>query len=559
MDTSRKDRQNQTANNTSSLFTLIKRSNTMKQNSFFRRGMSALIALVLMVGFAMSQNDLVITGTTTISNSGTIKVKGNITNSGVAGATSIGGTVQLKSTGAQSIGTGTNGAVNFADLTIPATAGSTKTFNVNSTVSGTIDIAASALASSQYDIGGKTLTVSGTVSNTGSATTPYVFSGSGSTVNYSGAAQTVYATGGLTYYNLTVSTAGGDKTLGGNTTVSNALTVDNAGVLSISANTLTIDGTTYSLLAGGTVKGGATSNLTLNGSGDLASFSVTSGLNNLVLNRTGNTATLSAGLSIEGAVTLTAGTLAISTQTLTLNGTGAVVTGAGSLSSSATGTVDYAANAQDVFTANYGHLTFGAGLKTFPNTTVGIAGTLTKGTATFAMGTGNVDFNGSSSQSIPLFTFYDLTTSSTGTKTATGNLTVSHNFDNGGGGNNATTLLMDIYTLGITGTKENSNGTIKFAGGANGVAFNTGIIEYNGDIAQAVTAGSYNDLRFSTLLLTNQNRTITGVTVNTASNLTVPQYVSLQLDGTAALNVTGTSTLTVNGDLQNLGTIDIGD
>ena len=525
----------------------------MKHNSIVRRGMSMLTALVLLVGMALSQNDLVITSTTSITNSGTIKVKGNITNSGVAGATSIGGTVQLKNAGAQSIGTASNGAINFATLTIPASANNTKTFNVNSTVSSAIDIAASAGATSQYDVNGKTLTISGTIANTGGATTPYVFSGASSTVNYAGAAQTVYAAGGLTYYNLTVSTAGGDKTLGGSVTVSNALTVSNTGVLAIGANTLTINGNTYDLLTGGTVKGGASSNLTLNGSGDLASFAVTNGLNNLTLNRTGNTATLSADLSIEGAVTLTAGTLEVSTHTLTLNGTGAVVAGAGTLSSAATGTVNYSANAQDVFTANYGHLTFGTGLKTFPNATVGIAGTLTKGTATYAMGSGTVDFNGTGSQNIPQFTFNNLITSAAGTKTATGDLTVGGTFDN------STTLLMDTYALAITGAKDNTGGTIKFAGASNGVPFNTGIISYNGDIAQAVTAGTYNDLRFETANVALTDRTLTGVTVNTASNLTVPQYISLQLNGASTLNITGSSTLTVNGDLQNAGTIDIGD
>lgn len=531
----------------------------MKHTSVFRRGLSIVIALLVMVGFALSQNDLVITSTTSITNTGTIKVKGNITNSGVAGATTIGGTVQLKADAAQSIGTATNGAINFATLVIPNGAGNTKTFNVNSTVSSSIDIAASAGASSQYDVNGKTLTLSGTIANTGGATTPYVFSGTGSTVNYAGGAQTVYATGGITYYNLTVSTAGGDKTLGGNTTVSNALTVDNAGVLAIGANTLTINGNTYDLLSGGTVKGGSSSNLVLNGSGDLPSFAVTNGLNNLTLNRSGNTATLGANLDIAGAVTLTAGTLAVSTNTLTLNGSGSVITGSGSLTSAASGTVDYAANAQNVFTANYGNLTFGTGAKTFPNATVGIAGTLTKGSATFSMGTGTVDFNGTAAQNIPEFAFYNLTTSNTGTKTATGDLTVGNNFDNGGASDNATTLLMDTYALDITGTKDNTNATIKFAGASNGVAFNTGIVSYNGDIAQAITAGSYNDLRFETANVALTNRTLTGVTVSTASNLTVPQWISLQLNAASTLNITGSSTLTVNGDLQNAGTIDIGD
>jgi hypothetical protein len=549
METTSKQKIN--SNASSLLFTLNTRSYSMKQTSVFRRGMSALIAFVLLVGLAMSQ-DLVITSTSSINNSGTIKVKGNITNAGVAGATTIGGTVQLKANAAQTIGTATNGAINFTNLAIPAAGGGTKTFGVASTIATSIDIAAAANASSSYDLNGSTLTLQGSIANTGGATTPYVFSGVGSTVDYAGGAQPVWGSAGFTYYNLSVTTAG-NKTMGGDVTASNNITAT-AGALLINGNTLTAGGT-YNI-SGGSVTGGATSNMVLNGSGDLATFAVTNGLNNLTLNRTGNTVTLSSGLTLAGAATLTAGTLNVAAgQTLTLNGSGSVISGAGALTSSATGTVDYAANAQNVFPANYGHLTLTAGAKTFPNATVGIAGTYSIVAGTQAYGTGTVDFNGAS-QNIPALSgLYNLSTSGSGTKTAQGNLALTNNLVNGSG----ITLTMGIHSLTLgAGTTTNTGGTIQFAGAGNGLAINSGIIEYNGDIAQAITAGTYNDLRFSTTLLTNQNRTISAVTVNTGSSLTVPLHISLQLDGTAALNLTSaTGTLTVNGDLVNAGTIDV--
>lgn len=519
----------------------------------FQRGLSALVALFLMVGLAMGQNNLVLSGGT-ITNSGTIKVKGNITNTA---PTSIGGTVQLKANGPQSIGTGGNGAIDFSTLLIPASAGDTKTFNVNSTISTLIDISASAGLNSQYNIGANKLTISGTIADTRGSTLPYVFSTTGAEVDYAGTAQTVWGSSGFTYDKLTVSTAGGDKTMNGDVTVTDALTVSNSGNLAINGNTLTINGSTYNV-SGGTVTGSTSSNIVLNGSGNLAAFAVAGGLDNLTINRTGNTITLSSGLAINTAVGLQNGTLDVGTQTLTLNGTGSVITGTGTLSSSATGTVNYAANAQTVFGANYGHLTFGTGLKTFPATTVGIAGNLNVGSATFSVTVGTVDFNGASPQSIPAFTFNNLITSNTGTKTATGNLTIGGTFDNGGGSNNATTLDMATFTLGATG--DNTNGTIKFGDVSNGLLFTTGTIEYNGDLTQTIAGGgNYENLILSTTTTSTKN-ILAGITVGTNSSLTIPSGVTLALTATSALNLLGTSDLTVatGGVLSNAGTIDVG-
>jgi hypothetical protein len=531
---------------------ISKRSNVMNATAVFSRGLITLLSLLLLVGVTFGQN-LNLGGSATTYDGKWI-VKGNIDNSAKAVTVGFTGTVELKGTAAQAIGVSTKPEIDFA--TLKATGVSTKTFNVASDISTTIDVAAGTTTQFAVAAGNK-LTLQGAITNTVAATAPYDFSAAGAEVDYHGAAQTVFAT---PYDKLTVSAAGGDKTLGGSLTVANALSVS-TGNLAIGANTLTVNGT-YTVA--GTVTGGATSNITLNGGGDLPAFTVTSGLNNLILNRPTNTVTLSTGLSINNAVTLTAGTLAVGTQTLTLNGTGTVISvGAGFLTSSATGTVDYHANAQAVIAATYGNLTFTAGVKTLASSgTIGIAGTFTDDGAAHVIAGSTVDFNGAA-QNIPAFSFNNLLTHGAGmTKTAQGNISIAGTFDNGGAASDAVTLVMGGYTL--TGTiSDNTNSTIKFSGALNGRAVTTGTIDYNGDDAtlQTITAGTY-----ATLVLERGNGTnpapkqIAGdATVHTTLDMTIPATTSLTLlagTGLTALNVDGN--LNVNGAVTNNGTITVG-
>ena len=527
----------------------------MKYNSIVSRGKSSLVALFLIAGLAFSQNNFVIASGGAITNSGTIKVKGNITNSGVAGATTIGGTVQLKANATQTIGTTSNGAINFTNLYIPASGGNTKTFNVNSTVGTAIDILASAGATSKFDVNGKTLTLQGTILNTGGATTPYAFNGAGTVVAYNGGTQTVFTT---TYDGLTVNNAG-TKSLGGSITVASALSVS-SGDLSIGANLLTINGT-YTV-GGGTVTGGATSDLNLGGTGSLGSFVITNGLQNFTVNRNTYTVTLGSNLDVAGAFTLTAGTLAVDVNTLTLSGS---VTSSGSLTSATTGTVSYnkGTNVQTVIAANYGNLTFSNFTKTLPSGTVGVAGTFTPGSATGHTITGNTfDFNGGA-QSIPAFnvgTGYQnlITSTAASTKTATASLEIAGNFDNGGGSDNAVTLDMGTaYSLTIGGTKDNTASTITYAGGSNGQLFTTGTVEYNGTVTQTIAGGgNYSTLTFSG---TGTKQIAAATTVGTNNNLTIPSGVTLQLAAAnSTLNLLSTADLTVTGTLDNAGTVDVG-
>ncbi|MCX6120709.1 MAG: hypothetical protein NTX44_03725 [Ignavibacteriales bacterium] len=400
------------------------------------------------------------------------------------------------------------------------------------------------------------MTLQGEIKNDGSATAPYDFTAAGAEVDYAGVAQTIWsAATPVTYDKLTVSTAG-TKSLNGNAAVASALSVA-AGDLSIGAHTLTVDGT-YSTV--GTVTGGTSSNIALGGSGDLAAFAVTNGLNNLTVTRN-NTVTLSSGLTLAGVATLSNGTLSLPASTaLTLNGTGTVIVGTSSSITTVAGSVvSYASGTnQDIFGMNYNDLALGAaGNKTFPNSTVGIAGILTNAGSTIVPGTGTIDLNGTSAQTIPTFAFYNLITSGGNTKTATGALTVGNNFTNASG----TVLNMSTSALTVAGTITNTGATVQFGGVSNGIAIASGTVEYNGlnSITQDIGAGTY-----ASILLTNGTGGGTaakqignGVTVITTGSLTLPSSTSLTLANAAsALDVYGD--FNVAGAVTNNGTITVG-
>lgn len=525
----------------------------MNATRIFSRAFVALLSIFLMAAVAVGQN-LNLNGAATIG--GTVRVKGDINNTSSTGTNVFTGTVELKGTAAQAIG-GSANAINFATLT--TTGVSTKTFTASSTIATSITTATA--GATQYVLAaGKKLTLQGAIANGGGAATPYDFSAVGAEVDYAGGAQNVFS--GITYDKLTVSNAG-TKALQGAVTVASALAVS-AGDLSLGANTLTIDGT-YTVA--GTVTGGATSNMSLGGSGDIASFSVTNGLNNFTLNRNGNTVTLGGGLTLAGALALNNGTLAVSTQTLTLQGA-ASVAGSGALTSAAAGTVDYAqgSNGQGVLVASYGNLTFSNFNKTLPAGTVGIAGTFTPGSASGHTIAGNtIDFNGAG-QTVPTFNgatgYNNFVTSGSGTKAAGGAITVAGNFDNGGSGNAAVTLNMDTYALNITGTRENTGATIQFGGASNGRLFTTGTVSYNGTTAQQTVDGHATN-KYATLVFAGTaSKLITSAAglVHTTGSLNATTDIQVGADNTDT-----TAELAVDGDftigavtVTNYGIITVG-
>jgi hypothetical protein len=157
--------------------------------------------------------------------------------------------------------------------------------------------------------------------------------------------------------------------------------------------------------------------------------------NNIVIAGSSTKTTVS-NLIIDGVLNVS-GTLDM--QTYTLSGSMTAITGNGLVKMSNTGTTPYPAGrnwepalymsasaSQRVMAGTYTDLDLSGGNRILSSTdTIGISGTLTLGAGTYTATGSTVNFNGST-QSIPVFTFNNLTVSGTGIKTAAGNITVNN-------------------------------------------------------------------------------------------------------------------------------------
>jgi hypothetical protein len=322
--------------------------------------------------------------------------------------------------------------------------------------------------------------------------------------------------------------------------------------------------------------------------------------NGLTINNAAG-ANLGGNVTVGGALTLTAGALGVGTNTLTLNG--AVSATAGSLTSGTTGTVIYnqGSNGQaTVLAANYGNLTFSNFSKTLAAAgTIGIAGTFTPGTGTGHTITGStINFNGAGAQTIPGFTYNNLTSSNTGARTldAVNTIRIAGVFTpgtnvytvtgstieyNGGAAqslpgtftpynnltfNNPTTVTGGPAVLDVNGNLTITQGT--FAAGAsllitlagnwtnNGGSFTpgTGTVTFDGGVGQAIggtTATTFNNLtngNVSGLAMANDN-TVNGILALSSSDITVAATKTL----TQPLAGSSSGGFDVNGRVQRNG------
>lgn len=344
----------------------------MKNTSFAKslsRGISVLLTIILVAAMAFGQN-ISSGASATFSGGGTINVAGNITN---AAAVTLPGTVNLTGTSTQTIGSG--GTLQFA--TLKATAVSTKTIAVNTTVTAAIDVTSA--TTTQIDIGTNKITLQGTINNTGGAANPYKFNGSGAEVDYAGSSsQAVWGTG--THYNkLTLSGSGG-FTLAADVTVDAALS-HTGGALSIGNNlttgtsyafasitditatktlslsstggsiaTLTdnhgiIDAATYNSAV--TFTNGAKNDGTINGGSGLVKFSST-------LDQAAGTITAGSGkIEFDGTVTRDGGSIASSALANTLQFKGAVAGSTGTIDLTSTGAAEYGSTISSTTGLNY--------------------------------------------------------------------------------------------------------------------------------------------------------------------------------------------------------------
>jgi hypothetical protein len=419
---------------------IIQRSNIMKSSlgkTFAGRSLYVLLAIALIAAMAMGQNLIIGTGST-YTGAGTYVIKGNITNPGVAAATAISGTVTMSSTTAlQTIGTATNGEIDFGTLNINTAFGANSTTAaVTTKVSANLAIA----ASSVYSIGANSLTIDA-LSSIGAGGS--LATAAGSTVTFDGGvAQTIL--GGFTYNGALTLSGAGAKTMNsvGLTTVSQAFSHSGAGALTISSGGLTL--TTTGAFATVNNNGG-----TLTGGSGAAAFA------GLLTQNGGNLTSGSGGLDLNLGLTNTSGNITVGAgQTMDVSG-GQFAYTAGTLTFNPTSTVIYNGGATNIVPSTYGNLTLNTDAKTFPVGTTNVATLLTassnmiitgtlamstaaananiagdftnNGTFTAASGAGIATFNGVT-QAIgcgSATTFRNLTLSGTGAKTGNASINIS--------------------------------------------------------------------------------------------------------------------------------------
>ena len=470
---------------------------------FLQRGMMALVALFLIAGVAFGQN-LVIQSGASLTGSGTYKVKGNITNSGVAGTTTFNATVELNG-GTQDIGTAGNGALSFATLRALGT--DTKTMKVDVTASSALVVNNG--SGKFLDVVARTLNIGGTTTLTSGSLD---VSNSSGRVNYTRDDGTPQVTLGLTYAGTLGMSGSSAKSLGAATS---AATLSHSGGGLTVDQDLTVTGTTASSI------------------GTLTNISSTK---TLLKN---NTSTLTIA-SLSG----NAGTIDL-TAAGTVNFTGAVTST--SLIRASAGTLDFDGNINN--TSGTIQLTSSANANfggTFADATQ--AGTLTLAS------TSTANYDGASAQNAAPATYGNLNMSAAGVKTALGNLTIATAFNNG-----TATTDMSTFTLGGAGTKtQASGGTMRFGGASNGLLFASGTVDYNAASGTQSIAGHATD-KYETILFSGGGtKQIAAATrVATSGNLTVNSGVTADVSASdSQLLVDGN--LTVAGTLNNAGTVQVG-
>lgn len=457
-----------------------------------RTSIFVLFTIVLAAGLMFGQGNYTQSGTIT-NTGGTLVVKGTA-NFGTQ--TTITGTVDYaKAGGSQAVA-----GVNYNNLTLSGGAGSGKTLpNANVGVGGNLTLSGGVV---KADVNART-----------GASAKITYDGSG--------AQNVAA---IDYNNIEFATSGTKQFATGTTNIAGSFTLSGTAAADATTNSTTIDfdGTGAQSIAGINYD-----NLSITG--------VRSG---------------------TPAITLASGTVGVKSA-LTVSPTGAVTY------VTTDNTVDYnGALAQTVTAFNYNNLTI-SNARTTNSVTLASSGTIGVGgafnpSATFTSGayvvTGSsIDYNAAGAQSIvggssfPLYN--NLTVSGSGTKTASGAIALTA----AGVLNNSVTFDMGTFALGFTAAPTNT-GTVQFGGAGNGipVGSTSGTVEYNGTVAQAVTAGTYFDLAFTNGTSGSAEKTASGavianhnVTVNASGFVTVSGSLQAINDLSNSGAITNTGTITV--------------
>jgi hypothetical protein len=319
------------------------------------------------------------------------------------------------------------------------------------------------------------------------------------------------------------------------------------GNLSIGSQTLTINGT---VTGSGGLIGGATSNLTIGGTGNFGTltFSGTTQLLNFTLNRTSSgLVTLGGNLTILGTFTHTAGVLAIGNNTFTISGA-------------------YGPDAPDDLSVTSGSTIAIDGSGTLP-TDVGFSGT-TLGTLTLNRAsvslptTSTITINNLNLLSGTFSNGVGIAIGAGGTVTRVGGL-------NGGSmataPSNTTNAYNVVYTTGAltTGPELPTNTTAlnNLSKTGTGTLTLGSAITINGTLT--LSSGSFNTganaIDFKGNFVSNAASTLTSSAITFSGNTTIsgsstPTFNNITISGT----LTPTSIFQVNGNLVNNGTLNAG-
>jgi hypothetical protein len=422
---------------------------------------------------------------------------------------------------------------------------------------------------------GNALTVSATGGLTLNAGSNSTFTGSGN----------ITPTTNLTMGNVTVNngvtattqSAAGTFTIAGNLALNGTGTLAGAEDVLLTGSAATLDGS-GTLSAASTVSAAhtvlSTANLTISGT-----MTINNGIT-VTNNGTVTASNLGAGT----------GTWLQNASTAVLNYSGSSITP--TLTAATNGnTVNYNANgAQSVKQTNYYHLQLStSGTKTFASTTTGIAGNMAIGGTATADATTNsttIDYNGGGAQNVGAINYYNLTLSNAGLKTfSSGTTGIANTFTiggtasadattntttidyNRGGAQNVVAINYYNLTLSTSGTKTFAStttgiaNTFTISGSASADATtNSATIDYNGSGAQSVTAINYHHLSIS-----NGGTKTLPASASVAGNLATSGTATASCSGNLTVNgnVTvgsgtsfngGSGTIDVDGDLTASGT-----
>ncbi|MEI6697087.1 MAG: Calx-beta domain-containing protein, partial [Bacteroidota bacterium] len=432
--------------------------------------------------------------------------RGGITNNGSFNA---GAGTSTFNTNSQSIGG--SSALSFGGnvaISGTITISNNNTVNITSSLTGTVT------GSAWINAANSTLNIGSALLATGTLTA----SANPNTVNYNGSiAQTVKPT---TYYNLGLSgslvkTITGLSSILNNFSLSGSASATTVSPLSIGGNLSVGGGTflatgttsTYTLLVGGTTS--VTGTLTLANTG-LKTFS-----GDVIVNTGGIwNETAIAAINMAGNLQNNASFTA-STGLHTLSGSSKYISGTISIPNLTISGAYTNSNTLSVTTA----FTVTGSLTQAASANLNIGGTLSIANLIATASGNTVSFNGSVSQTIPAFNYYNLTSSSSGAR-----------------------IFSTSTTIGIAGA---------FTSGTNVYTITSSLISFNGSLAQFIPAFSFNTLDINNSAGVSLNGVVNTNSLSLTSGiLTTTSINTLTVTGTLPANISGySSSKYINGPL----------